>query len=87
MPSYTPQEHAETTVWDAMYAGFASGGLAAIPTSMAVYAAMQFSPKFVKVRICVCDILLIKFVLDLPLRIRGTLSSFSQQTGPVELLY
>ena len=51
MPSYTPQEHAETTVWDAMSAGFASGVLAAIPTSAAVYAAMQFSPKFMKVSI------------------------------------
>jgi hypothetical protein len=49
MPSYTPKEQAETTVWDAMYAGFASMGLAAIPTSAGVYAAMQFSPKFVKV--------------------------------------
>ncbi|KAL7510110.1 hypothetical protein ACHAXN_010666 [Cyclotella atomus] len=48
MPSYTPKEQAETTVWDAMYAGFASMGLAAIPTSAGVYAAMQFSPKFVK---------------------------------------
>ena len=37
--------------------------------------------------LCMWYITVIKFVLDLPLRIRGTLSSFSQQTGPVELLY
>lgn len=51
MPSYTPQVQAETTVWDAMYAGFVSGGMAAIPTSIGMYAAMQ-SPKFLKVSIC-----------------------------------
>ena len=49
MPSYTPQEHAETTVWEAMSAGFVSGGLAAIPTSLGLYAAMHYSPGFVKV--------------------------------------
>jgi len=48
MPSYTPQEHAETTVWEAMSAGFVSGGLAAIPTSLGLYAAMHYSPGFVK---------------------------------------
>jgi|EP00970_Alexandrium_tamarense_P015745 hypothetical protein len=46
--SYTPQEHADVTVWESMKAGFISGGLAAIPTSMGLYAAMNFSPKFVK---------------------------------------
>ncbi len=49
MPSYTPQEHADVTVWAAMKEGFVSGGLAAIPSTLAVYAAMNFSPKFVKV--------------------------------------
>jgi two-component sensor histidine kinase len=48
MPSYTPQEHADATVWEAMKHGFASGGLVAIPSTLAVYAAMQFSPMFVK---------------------------------------
>ena len=50
MPSYTPQEKAETTVWDAMVAGLTSGGMTAIPSSLGVYAAMQFSPGFAKVR-------------------------------------
>ena len=49
MPSYTPQEHAEVTVWEAMKEGFISGGLTAIPSTLGIYAAMQFSPKFVKV--------------------------------------
>ena len=86
MPSLTPQQRADDTVWEAMKEGFASGGLAMIPSSLAgeqfvllyafvvftivflleclcliyyyanvlfankVYAAMNFSPKFVKVR-------------------------------------
>jgi len=53
MPSYTPQEHAETTVWEAMSAGFVSGGLAAIPTSIGLYAAMKYSPGFVKVKLII----------------------------------
>jgi len=48
MPSLTPQQHMDTTVWDAMKEGFLSGGLAAIPSTLGVYAAMNFSPKFVK---------------------------------------
>ena len=48
MPSYTPQEHADATVWEAMKEGFVSGGLMAVPSTLAVYAAMQVSPKFVK---------------------------------------
>jgi hypothetical protein len=48
MASYTPREHADATVWEAMKEGFASGGLVAIPSTLAVYAAMTFSPKFVK---------------------------------------
>eukprot|EP00986_Skeletonema_menzelii_P008226 scaffold3419_cov112-Skeletonema_menzelii.AAC.3 len=48
MTSYTPQGEADATVWDAMKEGFASGGLVAIPSTLAVYAAMTFSPKFVK---------------------------------------
>ncbi len=47
--SYTPGEHADTTVWAAMKEGFMSGGLAAIPSTLGVYAAMNYSPKFVKV--------------------------------------
>mmetsp|Transcript_29497 Transcript_29497/g.62605 ORF Transcript_29497/g.62605 Transcript_29497/m.62605 type:complete len:288 (+) Transcript_29497:173-1036(+) len=39
---------AEATVLVAMKEGFISGGLTAIPSSLAVYAAMNFSPKFVK---------------------------------------
>lgn len=86
MPSLTPQQHADDTVWEAMKEGFASGGLAMIPSTLLgeifgwfrylyvilidivhitdsvtynyyyliqpikVYAAMNFSPKFVKVR-------------------------------------
>lgn len=46
MPSY--KEYQDDAVWSAMKEGFASGGLAAVPTSLAVYAAMTFSPKFVK---------------------------------------
>lgn len=48
MPSLTPQQHADTTVWDAMKEGFVSGGLMAVPSTLAVYAALNFSPKFVK---------------------------------------
>jgi len=48
MSSYTPREKADATVWEAMKEGFASGGLVAIPSTLAVYAAMTFSPKFVK---------------------------------------
>jgi hypothetical protein len=48
MPSYTPPERADATVWEATKEGLASGGLAAVPSVLAVYAAMQFSPKFVK---------------------------------------
>lgn len=48
MPSLTPRQHAETTVWDAMKEGFVSGGLMAVPSTLAVYAALNFSPKFVK---------------------------------------
>ncbi len=48
MTSYTPREKADATVWEAMKEGFASGGIVAIPSTLAVYAAMTFSPKFVK---------------------------------------
>lgn len=48
MPSLTPQEYKDETVWMAMKEGFVSGGLTMIPSSLAVYAAMNFSPKFVR---------------------------------------
>jgi len=48
MASLTPQKDANTTVYGAMKAGFVSGGLAAIPSSLAVYAGLNYSPKFVK---------------------------------------
>lgn len=48
MASLTPQKDANKTVYGAMKAGFISGGLAAIPSSLAVYAAMNYSPNFVK---------------------------------------
>mmetsp|Transcript_42456 Transcript_42456/g.90332 ORF Transcript_42456/g.90332 Transcript_42456/m.90332 type:complete len:300 (+) Transcript_42456:123-1022(+) len=48
MASLTPLKDADATVWAAMKEGFIGGGLAAIPSSLAVYAAMKFSPKFVK---------------------------------------
>mmetsp|Transcript_25048 Transcript_25048/g.45111 ORF Transcript_25048/g.45111 Transcript_25048/m.45111 type:complete len:296 (+) Transcript_25048:367-1254(+) len=48
MASLTPKRDVEATVWTAMKAGFISGGLTAIPSTLAVYAAMNFSPKFVK---------------------------------------
>ena len=35
MPSLTPQQRADDTVWEAMKEGFASGGLAMIPSSLA----------------------------------------------------
>lgn len=47
MTSLTTKD-AEATVWVAMKEGFISGGLTAIPSTLAVYAAMNFSPKFVK---------------------------------------
>lgn len=109
MPSYTPQEHAETTVWDAMYAGrntcnisqlytyrvltlfasgFASGGLAAIPTTAAVYAAMQFSPRFVKVsNLRVSSTTFHIFGFSLTQHVLSAHSLKRQQIGPVELLY
>ena len=34
MPSLTPQQHADDTVWEAMKEGFASGGLAMIPSTL-----------------------------------------------------
>jgi len=48
MGSFTPQKDANATVYAAMKEGLISGGLAAIPSSLAVYAAMNYSPKFVK---------------------------------------
>lgn len=48
MPSLTPQEHADATASAATWEGITSGGLALIPSSLAVYAAMNFSPRFVK---------------------------------------
>ncbi|KAL7445263.1 hypothetical protein ACHAXH_008240 [Discostella pseudostelligera] len=48
MPSLTPQNKSDETVWMAMKEGFASGGLVMIPSALAVYAAMNFSPRFVK---------------------------------------
>ncbi|KAL9190633.1 hypothetical protein ACHAXT_000339 [Thalassiosira profunda] len=48
MPSLTTEQERDATVWDAMKEGFASGGLMMVPSSLAVYAAMNFSPKFVK---------------------------------------
>jgi len=48
MASLTPQKDASATVYGAMKAGFVSGGLAAIPSSLGVYAALKYSPKFVK---------------------------------------
>lgn len=48
MTSLTTKADAEATVWVAMKEGFISGGLTAIPSTLAVYAAMNFSPKFVK---------------------------------------
>ena len=35
MPSLTPQQRADDTVWEAMKEGLASGGLAMIPSSLA----------------------------------------------------
>jgi len=48
MASYTPQKDANATVWAAMKEGFIGGGMAAVPSVLAVYTAMKFSPKFVK---------------------------------------
>lgn len=48
MASLTPIKDAEATVWAAMKEGFVSGGLTAVPSCLAVYAAMNYSPKFVK---------------------------------------
>lgn len=48
MSTLTTKEDAEATVWVAVMDGLVSGGLAAIPSSLAVYAAMNFSPKFVR---------------------------------------
>jgi len=48
MASLTPLKDAESTVYAAMKTGFISGGLAAIPSSLAVYVALNYSPKFVK---------------------------------------
>lgn len=48
MPSLTPREHADATAAAATWEGMTNGVLALIPCSMAVYAAMNFSPKFVK---------------------------------------
>ena len=35
MPSLTPQEHADATVWSATKEGMACGGLAIIPSALA----------------------------------------------------
>jgi len=48
MGSLTPAKDANTTVYAAIKEGLISGGLAAIPSSLAVYAALNYSPKFVK---------------------------------------
>lgn len=48
MPSLTPREHADATAAAATWEGMTNGALALIPCSMAVYAAMKFSPKFAK---------------------------------------
>lgn len=48
MASYTPQKDANATVWAAMKEGFIGGGMTAVPSVLAVYTAMKFSPKFVK---------------------------------------
>ncbi|KAL3773028.1 hypothetical protein ACHAW5_000993 [Stephanodiscus triporus] len=48
MPSLTPQQNADETVWAATKEGMASGGLVMIPSALAVYSAMKFSPRFVK---------------------------------------
>lgn len=48
MPSLTPQKDRDATVLAAMKEGFISGGLTAVPSCLAVYAALNVSPKFVK---------------------------------------
>jgi len=48
MSSLTPQKDANATVYAAMKEGLINFGLAAIPSSLSVYVAMKYSPKFVK---------------------------------------